>query len=76
MTICPHRLGQEAVIYGLCRLPAFDQEQLTEYYDRFLKQRFASSNISVDTIQEAAESLQDGLRELREPHNLELLLVV
>ncbi len=53
-----------------------DQEQLTEYYDRFLKQRFVSSNISVDTIQEAAESLRDELRTLRETNNLELLLVM
>ena len=61
---------------GLVTYHQLDKEQLTEYYDRFLKQRFASSNISVDIIKEAAESLQDGLRELRETHNLELLLVV
>lgn len=63
------RHNKDLVTYQL------DQEQLTEYYDRFLKQRFVSSNISVDTIQEAAESLRDELRALRETNNLELLLV-
>ena len=52
-----------------------EQGRLASYYDRFLAPRFASADVSVDTIEAAARTLSDVLRELRRAPNLEPLLV-
>ena len=52
-----------------------EKDRLASYYDRFLAPRFASAHVSVDTIEAAARTLSDVLRELRRVPSLELLLV-
>lgn len=63
------RYNKDLVTYQL------EKGRLTSYYEQFLAPRFASVDISVDTLKDAALVLRDALNELRRSPNLELLLV-